>query len=461
MNVVVEQIRRVVRPLRGKRDGGLPPGPNLPEPVQLALWLYRPFPFLTWCRKRFGPTFSLRFPGRQSIVAFTEPDDVKEIFTGPTDVMFAGEANRPLGPIVGASSLLLLDGPRHLRERKLLLPPFHGARMHRYGEVMRDITLREMERWPVGRAFEIHPPMQAITLDVILRTVFGVDEGARFEALRAGIVELTNGFTALAMVPALQKDLGPRSPWGRFVRARANVDELLYAQIAERRRESDTSRDDILSLLLSARYEDGSPMTDLELRDELMTLLAAGHETTATALPWVFHYLTKDAGVQARLHEELDRVVGAGPVDPSAANELPYLDAVIKETMRLRPVIAAVGRVLQEPRRIGGWEIPAGTLVSPSIYLTHRNEKVWPRASRFDPSRFLDTQVSPYAYLPFGGGVRRCIGLAFAHYEMRIVLATVLSRFRVRARGDVHIRPQRRGVSLAPSHGMPVILEGR
>jgi len=200
-------------------------------------------------------------------------------------------------------------------------------------------------------------------------------------------------------------------------------------------------------------------MPALELRDELMTLPAAGHETTATALPWVFHFLTKDEGVQTRRHEELDRVVGAGPVDPSAVNELPYLDAVIKETMRLRPVIAAVGRVLQEPRRIGGWDIPAGTLVSPSIYLTHRNEKVWPRAARFDPSRFVDTQVSPYAYLPFGGGVRRCIGLAFAHYEMRIVLATVLSRFRVKAQPGVHIQPKRRGVSLAPSHGMPVILE--
>lgn len=448
-----------------RRADPLPPGPALPELVQLASWLYRPFPFLSRCRARYGHTFSLRFFPGVRIVAFTRERDIKEIFTGPTDVMYAGKANEGLRPVVGEHSLLLLDGPRHLRERKLLLPPFHGARMHRYGRTMRDITLASMQAWPTGRAFPIHPPMQAITLDVILRTVFGVEEGAKLEALRGAVAELTNAFTATTMVRPLQRDLGPRSPWGRFVRARERVDVLLYAQIAHARNTERGASDDILSLLLAARYEDGSPMSDVALRDELMTLLAAGHETSATVLPWAFHFLATDSEVQERAHEEIVRVLGGGAgdaFDAAAVNALPYLDAILKETMRRRPVIAGIGRILTEDHRLGDRTIPRGTLVSPSIYLAHHEPETWPEPRRFDPTRFLGPEApSPYAYLPFGGGARRCIGLAFAHYEMRIVLATVLSRFRVHRVRGVLTLPERRGVTLAPSEGMPVILERR
>lgn len=463
MDAVEQEQARAARPRDEPRADPLPPGPPLPETAQLALWLYRPFPFLRRCRERYGPVFSLRFFPGQRIVAYTRPEDIKELFTGPTDVMLAGRANEGLRPIVGAHSLLLLDGPRHLRERKLLLPPFHGARMHAYGRTMREVTDEALDRLPSGRRVSIHGAMQAITLDVILRTVFGVEEGARLTELRAAITTLVDAFTPLAMVRPLQRDLGPRTPWGRFVRARARVDELLYAQIAERRRLAAAGHagDDILSLLLAARYEDGTEMSDLALRDELMTLLAAGHETSATVLPWAIHFLSENRDVQERAHEEVVRVLGDGALEPAAVNALEYVDAVIKETMRRRPVIAGIGRILELPHRLAGRVVPAGTLVSPSIYLAHHEPQSWPEPRRFDPSRFLGQTPSPYAYLPFGGGVRRCIGLAFAHYEMRIVLATLLARFRVYPARGVRIVPERRGVTIAPSEGTPVVLDPR
>jgi cytochrome P450 len=435
---------------RPRLDPRLPPGPDLPPAAQIALWIFRPYDFLEHCREKYGPTFTLRLGKWPHAVAFTQPEDIREIFTGPSEVFYAGPANDVLRPVVGDGSLLLLDGERHLRERKLLLPPFHGERMNRYGAVMRAITERAMERLPLGRPFEIHPAMQAITLDVILRTVFGVDEGAELEELRAAIVELTNGFNAFNLVPALRVDLGPRSPYGRFLARRDRIDALLYARIRARRAEGPSERDDIMTLLLGARHEDGSPMSDQDLRDELMTLLAAGHETSATVLPWVFHYLTKHPGAQSRARAEID-----------AGGEQPYLDAIIKETMRLRPVIAAVARVLQRDHTVAGWRLPAKTLVSPSIYLAHRERGAWPHPERFDPERFLDKKISPYAYLPFGGGIRRCIGMAFALYEMRVVLATILGRYRARAVSREEPRPVRRGVTLMPSGGMPVLLERR
>ena len=443
---VTEAVSRRAHRTRGPR---LPPGPDWPAPVQVGLWLFRPFELLTHCRRRFGPTFTMHVARWDQVVVVSEPDAIREVFTGPTDVMHAGPANDLIRPVVGEGSLLLLDGERHVRERRLLMPPFHGERMSRYGEVMREITLREMERWPVGAPLAIHGPMQSITLDVILRTVFGVDEGAELDALRAAIVDLTNGFNAFNMVQALRRDLGPRSPWGAFVRRRDAVDALLYQVIRARRAEGDSGRDDVMTLLTSARYEDGAAMDDRALRDELMTLLAAGHETTATALPWTLHELALRPEVQARVHDELD------------AGGHAYLDAVIKETMRLHPVISAIGRVLQRPHSVAGWDLPAGTLVSPSIYLAHRDPVAWPDPERFDPTRFLDARISPYAYLPFGGGARRCIGMAFALYEMRVVLATMLARFRVRPAPGVRIRPRRRGVSMAPSDGMPLVLARR
>jgi cytochrome P450 len=307
----------------------LPPGPSWPAAAQLAAWIYFSFPFLEGCRRRYGMPFSMRFPQWPSIVVFDDPDANRDIFTGRHEDMKAGQANEPLRPVVGSSSLLLLDGERHLRERKLMLPPFHGARMHRYGEIMREITARDLARWPIGRTFRVQPRTQAITLDIILRAVFGVDEGERLERLRASISGLIHEFSnPTLMMPWFQIDLGPRSPWGRYLRHRAQTDTLLHEQIDARRAEGTQGRDDVLAMLLEARREDGSPLSSADLRDELMTLLAAGHETTATALAWTFHQLAQHPQVQARVHAELDRVVGAGPVDPEGSSALVYLDAV-------------------------------------------------------------------------------------------------------------------------------------
>ena len=441
--------------------GELPSGPRWPRAAQLAAWLVRPLELMSHVKQTYGTPVTLRFPGWPAMVSFDDAEANKEIFRSSSDDLYAGQANEPLRPIVGSRSLLLLDGPRHMRERRLLLPPFHGERMTRYGEVMRDVTLDDLAGWPLDRRFSVQPHTQSITLDIILRTVFGVEAGARRDALRAALTDLIVDFSKPGlMVRSLQKDLGPRSPWGRYRRTRAHTDELLFAEIDARRADGRRG-DDIFSMLLDARYEDGAGMSRDELRDELVTMLVAGHETTATALSWTLHHLIEHPSVQRRVHEELDRVMGDDPVDPDRSGELVYLDAVIKETLRVIPVIAAVGRVLQRPTTIGGWELPAGVMVSPSIYLTHRNPAIYERPDRFEPERFLGRRPNPYEWLPFGGGVRRCLGMAFALLEMRIVLATVLQRHRVRRAVGASHRPVRRSVTLAPADGTPIVITRR
>jgi cytochrome P450 len=276
--------------------------------------------------------------------------------------------------------------------------------------------------------------------------VFGV-EGREMDEVREAITTFTNGFSSVNMVPALRVDLGPRSPWGRFLSDRARVDALLYQAIRARRAHA-SERDDVMSLLLSARYEDGAAMSERELRDELMTLLAAGHETSATVLPWVFDFLARHPEIQERARE-----------DARADGEQAYVEGAVKETMRLRPVIAAVGRVTQAPTSVAGIDVPAGVLLSPSVYLAHREPDSWPDPTRFDPERFVGTKISPYAYLPFGGGVRRCIGAAFAVFEMKIVVAEVLKRYRLRPTSPTPPRPVRRGVTMMPEGGTVVVLE--
>lgn len=460
---IAQIASQVLLPVRERdMDPQLPPGPRWPRVAQLAAWLQRPFETLMHLREVHGSPFTLRFPNWPAIVVFDDPEVIKEIFTGPPDELYAGQANQPLKPAVGERSLLLLDGPPHLRERRLLLPPFHGARMTRYGEQMREITRARMERWPVGEPFEFQPHAQAITLDIIVQTVFGVTEGALYDRLLGLLNQLILDFSKPGlMVPWFQVDLGSRSPWGRFVRTRAETDALIYKEIHRRRTEGVGDGDDIFTMLLQAQHEDGSPMSREELRDELMTMLLAGHETTATALSWAMHHLIESPSAQRRVHEELDEVLGDELVEPERSKELRYLDAVIKETLRVLPVVAAVGRVLQQDRVIGGWRIPAGAMASPSIWLTHRNPAIYPEPDRFEPERFLDRRPSPYAFLPFGGGTRRCIGMAFALYEMRIVLATVLQRFRVARAPGARYRAVRRSVTMAPEADMPLVLTRR
>lgn len=444
------------------RYGRLPPGPPEPAVAQTAQWIARPVEFLERARARYGDTFTMRLAGLEPFVLFSDPEAVKDIFTGPPDDLYAGEANAVLEPVLGASSVLLLDGKPHMAQRRLLLPPFHGQRMRAYGEVIRDATLRSIERWPRGRAFAVHPHTQGITLDVIVRTVFGVDEGAAMreltESLRDLLERLANPFW---LIRFMQVDLGPYSPGGRLARLLTSIDRQLYALIRARRAEDRAGREDILTMLLEARHEDGTPMRDDELRDELMTLLVAGHETTATSLAWTFHRLLDAPDALARAVEEVDRVFGGGPIDPERVRELVWIDAVAKETLRLNPVVPLVGRRLQKPMRFGGVELPAGVIAVPNIYLTHRNPRAWPDPLRFDPSRFVDAKISPYAFFPFGGGVRRCIGMAFALYEMQVVLATVLSRLTIRRPRGERVRLVRRSITFAPSGGMPLIVEDR
>jgi cytochrome P450 len=449
--------------LSSRHARAVPPGPRLPRVLQLLNWVRRPLPFMEECARAYGDCFTIGFPTlpgargirRPTFVFFSDSDAVREIFTA--DRVNAGEANAFLEPLLGQHSLLLLDGARHLRERRMMQPPFHGERMQAYGDVMREVTDRVVGDWSAGRSFPIHPEMQRITLEVILRTVFGVDEGPRLVRLRDLLTQLLT-LAANPWIMILQVDLGPLTPWGKLLRLGQELDEMLFAEMARRRAAGLEGRDDVLSMLLAARDEDGRPMTDEELRDEMVTLLVAGHETTATSLAWAFHHILEHPEVRDRVLQELERVTGGGPLLPRHVPELEYLDATVKETLRLNPIIPVVGRRLQEPMRIGGRDLPAGVIAVPCIYLTHRREDLWQHPTRFDPERFLGARTSPYAFFPFGGGVRRCLGMAFALYEMKIVLAQVLMRATLGAAPGHTVRVVRRSITLAPSGGMPVVM---
>jgi len=424
----------------------LPPGPNGPSALIAARFLLRGSRFLEDSCKRYGPVFSVRLNTGRTVVIAGDPAIAKEVFQGSGDDLHAGAGNVILKPILGARSVLLLDGPEHLRQRRLLLPPFHGERMRAYAETMREVAERHISAWPVGRSFSVHPTMQDVTLEIILRTVFGVEEPARIERLAAPMKRLLNSTDQPLRLLLLQltRSAGakPRSPWGRVFALMAPVDALIHEQIAERRADVEP-RDDILSLLLAARDEDGNALTDAELRDELMTLLLAGHETTATALAWTLERLVRTPRVLERLREEIE-----------AGESTDYLDATIKEALRLRPVVPGVIRQLQRPLTIGGMELPAGINVAPSIYLIHRRPDVYPDPHAFRPERFLGEDVpSTYEWLPFGGGIRRCLGASFALYEMRIVLETVLRRTTLETTDAASEPVKRRFVTFTPRDG--------
>ena len=427
----------------------LPPGPSWPLPVSTAAWMARPWATLERCRARYGETFSYRIAHEGTWVFISDPDSVKKVFTGDPRLLHAGEANTVLLPILGSHSVLLLDEDRHLSQRKLLLPPFHGERMQRYGELMEQAALRELERWPAGEPIALAPRMQAVTLEVIMRAVFGVDDDPRHvrlgEQLRKLLSDTMNprGF----VFPML---LGPERAAKLLQRQMRPIDAAIVELIGERRRDPNLEeREDILSLLLGARHEDGEPMSDKELRDELMTLLVAGHETTATALSWAFERLVRTPGALQRLEDEID------------AGDDTYLDAVIAETLRLRPVISLVLRRLVEPMEIAGYELPAGVSVAPCIYLMHRRPDIYPEPNAFRPERFLDSPPQTYSWIPFGGGVRRCIGASFAQFEMKAVLRAVLSRARLRAVNPESERSARRAITHVPARGAEVVVERR
>jgi cytochrome P450 len=427
----------------------LPPGPSLSPRRQVLAWIFRPEALLERARRERGDVFTVHLP-LGPVVAVADPQLIREVFTGDPDVLRAGEGNRPLEPVVGPDSLLLLDGARHLRRRRLVLPPFHGERLQGYAADMARLTREDLAGWPHGTPFALEPRLRAITLAIIIRVVFGIEDAGRAATLRELIPQLVpdGGFSSLLLLPALRRDLGPRSPWRRFLAARAAIDDLLYGEIAARRDDPRLAeRTDILSLLLQARDEDGAPLTDHELRDELMTLLVAGHETTASALAWAFTLLT---------HARPDAIDRARE-DPA------WLDAIGSETLRLKPPLPLAVRRTTQPITLSGHRIPAGARIGPCIYLTHRRPDLYPDPLAFRPERFLEGRagrVSNYAWLPFGGGVRRCVGAAFAQLELRTVLATVLGELDVAPATPSRApeRTRRRAIVLAPAQGARTIV---
>jgi cytochrome P450 len=422
----------------------LPPGPRVPPLVNALRYARDPLRFFPRLRERYGDIFTVSFPDFRKVVYLAEPSLVRELFTGSPGQMHAGEANATiLEPAVGPSSVLTLDDDEHMRQRKLLLPPFHGKAVERYRDIIRAAVKRDLAGWPVGVPFGIRPHTQAITLEVILRAVYGLDDPQRFARAQAVIGEFATRSDAL-MLPSFMHR-GRRGPWGRFIRSRHALDGLVYEEIALRRAEQDgDGREDVLSLLMRAQHDDGSPLTDRELRDELVTVVGAGHETTATALAWAVERLVRHPDAMARLREDED---GA------------YTDAVIRETLRSRPVIVDVARKLTAPLSVGGHELPAGTLVLASITGIHAREDVYPDAGAFRPERFLGEPPGTYTWIPFGGGVRRCLGAAFAQEEMRIVLREIATRADLRPASPAPERPRMRNVTIAPEHEARVVLE--
>ena len=444
----------------------MPPGPPLPRLVQTAGFMFGGPRFLDACRRRYGNavTFGTLFDSR--FVMLFDPGLVKQLFQGSNTQLHAGEANALLGPIVGERSVLLLDGAEHLRHRRLLLPPFHGKRMSLYEDVIRRATDAELERWPLREPFPLLPSMQSLTLHVILQAVFGYEPGpAEAELarrLRAFIepVSEPRSWRMIWRVLKARFGHGPLPSQAEpFLERRRAVDELLLAEIARRRQlpESDLrQRDDVFSALLLAEDEEGERLTDQEVRDELLTLLLAGHETTATGLAWAFDLLLHDP-------ERLARATAAAP--PAAAGEANadagYLDAVAKESLRIRPVIPGVGRVVRgAPFALGEWVIPEGVEINPSIRVIHRRADLYPSPAEFRPERFLEPDApDTYTWVPFGGGTRRCLGASFAMMEMRVVLARVLERAALRAADPEPEEAQFRAITLAPKRGARVILE--
>lgn len=429
---------------------GLPPGPGGPGALHLARLSERPLETLLRWHARYGDLFTVRYPVFGTGVYVADPAAIRALHTGDQSDLRAGEANAPLGAVLGDRSVLVLDGSEHLRQRRLLLPPFQGSAVTAFRAVIRDVAEREVARWRPGQRLVLRERMRALTFDVIARAVFGVSEPVRIEQLRAALVQVLDSQYVFLLPSAWQRDLGRWSPGGIVQRRLRAADALLYEMIERRRREPDLDeRTDVLSLLLRARDEDGQPMSDGELRDELMTMLVAGHETTATGLAFAFDLLGHHPAALARLRDEL----GAGDDDTAGRA---YLDAVVTETLRLRPIIDANQRRLTRPRVVAGWELPAGISVYPAIALVHRREDLYPQAAQFRPERFLDGRAESYAWLPFGGGIRRCIGAALAQAEMAEVIRTVALRADLRPLRD---RPEPvvlRGVTLVPRHGTPV-----
>ncbi len=435
--------------------GSLPLGPRMSPAAQTLIWTFAPTWLMSQCASRIGDAFTVTFaPSGTKLVMFSDPDAVKAIFTASPELAPSGAGSSPVAPVMGPNSVVTLIGPEHMRQRKLLLPPFHGERMRDYEEVIAQETRADMATWPIGAATPVHPCTRRITLEVILRAVFGV-QADRMAAMRDAIGDLLAPAQTLAILRAALRPPTLERPGGRFGEALDRLDAVIYQEIARHRGAPDLhERSDILSLLMLARDENDRPMGDEELRDELVTLLLAGHETTATSVAWAIERLVRHPAKLERLIEEVD----AGEDDS-------YMNAVINETLRVRPVVPLVVRVLTDEMQVGGYKLPAGTRVVPSIYLTNRSPAAYEQPLDFRPERFLTEPPETFSWIPFGGGIRRCIGASFAQMEMRVILSTILAELRPHTprgiRGRRGERTKRRAITLVPAAGARVVWERR
>jgi cytochrome P450 family 110 len=433
------------------------PGPKYFNPISFILTLSDPTPWMLETQRRYGDTFKVKSPFGP-IVVTGDPEGVRVLFTTDPDTLEPFEVETS-APFLGETSLVLVSGARHRRDRKLLSPPFNGARMRTYGAIMAECAASASSAWTVGQSIQILDVTQSISLDVILRAVFGLDDAeGRTAPLRRAVIDFIGSMTPMVVFfMPLRHNFFGLGPWARFQRASDRLDALLYSLIAARRQDGE-EREDILSMMMSARYEDGGSMSDKELRDELLTLLFAGHETSAIAMAWAFYWLHRDPAELSRVLTEID-ALGPHP-EPDALAALPYLDAVCQETLRIRPIVADIPRMLKKPVEVGGYTVPAGIALSASVVLVHNRADLYPEPERFRPERFIERKFSPFEFLAFGGGARRCIGASFALFEMKIVLATLLGAHRLRLVSQADVGPKRRGLTSGPANGIPMIYEG-
>lgn len=459
----------------------LPDGPKTPPLVQTLQWITHPLEFLDDCADRYGDFFTMRRYKNCSAVYLSNPQAIQEIFTANPELFDSGLKNKLLQVLFGehSLSLSLLESDRHQYLRRLVMPPFHGECLRSYGQLICDITEQVISQWNVDQPLSVRSAMQEITMRTILSVVFGLHDShrtdfakasglatERFEQLRLLLSSLLDSIgsplnSSLIFFGVLQRDLGSWSPWGRFLKQKQQIDQLLYAEIQQRREKPDPSRTDILSMLMSTRDEAGQLMTDVELRDQLITLLVAGHETTASALTWALYWVDHLPEVRYRLLKELDTL--APDSEAIAIARLPYLTAVCQETLRIYPVafICSPRVVKSSPFQLMSYQFQPGTALVPCIYLTHHREDLYPESKQFKPERFLERQFSAYEYLPFGGGNRHCIGSAFAQFEMKLVLAKILSRFHMARRDHLPVKPVRRGFTLSPPSSMQMVITPR
>ena len=436
----------------------LPPGSKLPPTLTAIQAILDQFGTLDKFHHKYGEIFyGPQSPIFPPYVIFSNPQAIEKVFTANPDLFEVGkQSTAPVRVLLGDNSLVLLDGKEHRRQRQLLMPPFHGERMKSYGQTMVEVTREVISQWQVGQTICLRDYTQDISLQIILRTIFGIDAGSVYDRLKAILVDYLDTFNSplsslLLFFPWLQRDLGRLTPWNKFLRQKQQIKEILQAECDRRRNNPDAMGADILSLLLEARYENGEPMKDEEIRDELMTMLFAGHETTASSLAWSFYWLHRLFEVGQKCKAEL------ASVSEDAITEivkLPYLNAIVSETLRLNPVVVFVGRQLKQPFELMGYQLEAGTSLFPSIYLTHQRPDIYPEPKKFKPERFIERQYSPYEYLPFGGGNRRCLGYAFALFEMKLVLATVMSRVELELLDKRPLKSARRGFTFSPAGGV-------